>query len=151
MTAFSAPFNHQCPYPPCPSYNIFYFPLYFFFTSVLPSRPFSRVSLLNFLSQISNLFFLFLSCQLRIIFPFIFLSPFQISFVSFPLPYRYAFVQTKSALDPLDSRCDPETISDTVLECAGKDHEKITRCIFLFFVYQTSDFFLLFEKAFELD
>ena len=133
MTAFSAPFNHQCPYHPCPSYNIFYFPLYFFFTSVLPSRPFSRVPLLNFLSQISNLFFLFFPCHLLIIFLFIFLSPFQISFISFPLLYRYAFLQTKSALDPLDSRCDPETISDTVLECAGEMTKKITYCIFFVF------------------
>mmetsp|Transcript_12658 Transcript_12658/g.12296 ORF Transcript_12658/g.12296 Transcript_12658/m.12296 type:complete len:599 (-) Transcript_12658:68-1864(-) len=32
---------------------------------------------------------------------------------------RYAYVQTKSAMDPDDPHCDVETKDDTVLECAG--------------------------------
>ena len=32
---------------------------------------------------------------------------------------RYVYVQTKSAIDAADDKCDPETSLDTVLECAG--------------------------------
>ena len=35
---------------------------------------------------------------------------------------RYVYVQTKSAIDAADDKCDPETSLDTVLECAGTVH-----------------------------
>ena len=151
MTAFSAPFNHQCPYHPCPSYNIFYFPLYFFLpqSSLLDLSP----------AYPSSIFFLKFQICFSFFFPVTYLSYFSsFSCLLFkcPLFLSHCYIDMLSfrrkapsiLLIPDVTRRPSLTPFQNV---QVKMTKKITYCIFFVFSLQTSDFFLLFEEALELD